>query len=426
MTGVRHSRSGGLALFSAVLLSAGAFASTWLGSPIIAPAASDSRLAVIDNARAAVEKSSTNTTVYGTQRVRPPKAVPPAVPSALIAIAQDRAATLSWDASLNATSYILGRSTASGGPYTTIASGLTSPSHVDAGLTNGTIYFYVVSASNSAGTSTNATQARATPVSMPAPGAVKWPLASSTSDNADPVRYQYAPRRIGGSYDFHAGVDIPAPKGTPVHAIMDGVVTGITLDNGSSGPGNRVLVNHGEQKWVGYLHLDGFAPGIAVGTRLIAGAVLGYVGNTGAVTDHLHLTYMVGLLSESTSESRSKNPLEILPHTAPAGLTAVFTSSNTVELSLPAHQMTVRWIILKGAGQTRLVDYYEVVSKGSTSRNDQSQSGIYLDAAAPPEPDPAARLNFKLTVRPDPVDAFTVERVILKDHKGNVLLDRTR
>jgi hypothetical protein len=189
-----------------------------------------------------------------------------------------------------------------------------------------------------------------------------------------------------------------------------------------------VLVNHGQQKWAGYLHMSAFAPGIAVGTPVRAGQLLGYVGKTGASTNHLHLTYMVGLLSESTSESRSKNPIEILAHAAPTGVSAVFKTdgSNSVEVSLPAHRMSVRWVVLKGGGQTRLVDYYEVVAQGSTNRNTQSQYGIYIDASAPPLPDPAANQNFKLILRPDPVSSFTLERVILKDFKGNTILDQLK
>jgi murein DD-endopeptidase MepM/ murein hydrolase activator NlpD len=351
----------------------------------------------------------------------------PPVPVVFIAVAGHQSAVLSWEPSANAASYTIGRSTTNGGPYTTIATGVTSTSYTDSGLTNGTIYFYVVSAVNSAGSSANATQARVTPVSVPVAGTVLWPLSSSSSANADPIRYQYGPRRIG-EYDFHGGIDIPANEGTPIYAIMDGTVTGITLDNGSTGPGNRVLVNHGQQKWAGYLHMSAFAPGIAVGTPVRAGQLLGYVGKTGASTNHLHLTYMVGLLSESTSESRSKNPIEILAHAAPTGVSAVFKTdgSNSVEVSLPAHRMSVRWVVLKGGGQTRLVDYYEVVAQGSTNRNTQSQYGIYIDASAPPLPDPAANQNFKLILRPDPVSSFTLERVILKDFKGNTILDQLK
>ena len=69
---------------------------------------------------------------------------------------------LSWTASSGAASYNVKRSTTSGGPYTTIASPTTT-SYTDTGLTNGTTYYYVVSAVNAAGESANSTQASATP-----------------------------------------------------------------------------------------------------------------------------------------------------------------------------------------------------------------------------------------------------------------------
>src|SRR5499427_1440989 len=61
---------------------------------------------------------------------------------------------LSWSASSGARSYNVKRSTTSGGPYTTIASPTTS-SYTDTGVTNGTTYYYVVSAVNTAGQSAN-------------------------------------------------------------------------------------------------------------------------------------------------------------------------------------------------------------------------------------------------------------------------------
>ena len=69
---------------------------------------------------------------------------------------------LSWSASTGATSYNVKRSTTSGGPYTTIASPTTT-SYTDTGLTNGTTYYYVVSAVNAAGESANSAQVSAAP-----------------------------------------------------------------------------------------------------------------------------------------------------------------------------------------------------------------------------------------------------------------------
>jgi hypothetical protein len=87
---------------------------------------------------------------------------PPAAPTELTTSAGKAQVSLSWNASTRATSYHVKRSTTSGGPYTRIAAP-TDTSYTDTGLTNGTPYFYVVSALNSAGESANSTQASATP-----------------------------------------------------------------------------------------------------------------------------------------------------------------------------------------------------------------------------------------------------------------------
>src|SRR6185436_19615914 len=71
--------------------------------------------------------------------------------------------SLSWNISSGATSYNLKRSTTSGGPYTTIANSV-NVSYTDSGLVNGTMYYYVVSAANSAGESAYSSQVSAKPV----------------------------------------------------------------------------------------------------------------------------------------------------------------------------------------------------------------------------------------------------------------------
>lgn len=89
---------------------------------------------------------------------------PPATPTGLQAIAGNGQVTLSWNASAGATSYNLKRSMALGGPYTKVGS-LTSTNYTDTGLANGMNYYYVVSAQNAAGESTNSSEGSATPSS---------------------------------------------------------------------------------------------------------------------------------------------------------------------------------------------------------------------------------------------------------------------
>jgi len=67
---------------------------------------------------------------------------------------------------VGAGSYRVKRATTSGGPYTTIASPFTT-SYTDSGLTNGTTYYYVISAVNSAGESPDSSQVSATPQLLP-------------------------------------------------------------------------------------------------------------------------------------------------------------------------------------------------------------------------------------------------------------------
>ena len=87
----------------------------------------------------------------------------PAVPINLTATPHDGRISLSWNPSVGATSYSIKRAAVSGGSYTTIA---TAPGsgYVDASLVNGMTYYYVISASNLAGTSSNSAEVNATPL----------------------------------------------------------------------------------------------------------------------------------------------------------------------------------------------------------------------------------------------------------------------
>jgi fibronectin type 3 domain-containing protein len=90
----------------------------------------------------------------------------PAVPAGLAAAAGNTQVALHWTASSGATGYYLERSTSSGGPYTQISTQATA-NYTDTGLTNGTKYFYEVSAYNSAGQSADSADVSATPALAP-------------------------------------------------------------------------------------------------------------------------------------------------------------------------------------------------------------------------------------------------------------------
>jgi fibronectin type 3 domain-containing protein len=120
----------------------------------------------------------------------PPPAVPPA-PANLTATAGNQQVSLSWTASTGATSYNVKRSTTSGGPYTTISSP-TATTYVDSSVTNGTTYYYVVTAVNASGQSGNSNQASATPT-----GSFS---GTTVSINVLANRHAISPFIYGGSY----------------------------------------------------------------------------------------------------------------------------------------------------------------------------------------------------------------------------------
>lgn len=83
----------------------------------------------------------------------------PAAPAGLnaVAVAHDQI-DLTWDASPGADSYIVKRSISPGGPYTTIALGVTGASFTDGGLFPDTTYYYVVSGVNVNGEGSNSVE----------------------------------------------------------------------------------------------------------------------------------------------------------------------------------------------------------------------------------------------------------------------------
>src|SRR4029077_6057792 len=87
----------------------------------------------------------------------------PSAPTGLVASPGSGSGSLSWNASSGAMSYNIYPGTTSGGGGTTPVAPTASTSYSDAGLTNGTTYYYKVSAANSAGTSAQSGEVSATP-----------------------------------------------------------------------------------------------------------------------------------------------------------------------------------------------------------------------------------------------------------------------
>jgi hypothetical protein len=102
-----------------------------------------------------------------------------ATPTGLAGTNANAASSLTWTATTGATSYKIYRSTTSGSGYTLVNTSMTN-AYSDSGLTNGTPYYYVVSALNNSAESSQSSEATVTPVLAPgAPTSLAGTLASS-------------------------------------------------------------------------------------------------------------------------------------------------------------------------------------------------------------------------------------------------------
>ncbi len=91
----------------------------------------------------------------GSITVQPP--LPPPAPANVSVVNGDAQVTLTWSAAPTATGYNVKRSATAGGPYTSVGTP-SNTSFVDPGLVNGSIYYYVVSASNAGGEGPNSSE----------------------------------------------------------------------------------------------------------------------------------------------------------------------------------------------------------------------------------------------------------------------------
>ncbi|UQU64070.1 M23 family metallopeptidase [Couchioplanes caeruleus] len=96
---------------------------------------------------------------------------------------------------------------------------------------------------------------------------------------------------------LHAGVDLAAPSGTPIHAAGAGIVVSAGAEQGY---GNAVLIDHGNGYLTHYGHMSEITA--KLGQRVRPGDEIGKEGSTGHSTGpHLHF---------EVHEGSYKNPIE--------------------------------------------------------------------------------------------------------------------
>lgn len=102
-------------------------------------------------------------------------------------------------------------------------------------------------------------------------GGYVWPVRGK-------VISSYGPKE-GGLYND--GINIAAPKGTPVAAAADGTVAYVGDDLRSYG--NLVLIRHANGLTTAYAHLNGVS--VRKGDRVVKGQSIGTVGSSGTVSN---------------------------------------------------------------------------------------------------------------------------------------------
>jgi fibronectin type 3 domain-containing protein len=247
----------------------------------------------------------------------------PVAPAALTATSGNTQVTLSWTATSGATSYnvyyatLTGVTTAS----TTKATGLTATAYTIPGLSNGTPYFFVVSAVNSGGESAPSTQVTATPVA-PAPVA---PAALTANPGNAQVALSWTASSGAATYNLYYSLTsgVTAANGVKISGLATTVYTQTGLTNGSTyyyvvtavGPGGESVAS--AQATAKPVAPVAAAPTALTATPGNAQVALAWTASTGATAYNIYYGTSASL---STTSSTKVGSLSGISYTV-AGLT---------------------------------------------------------------------------------------------------------
>jgi murein DD-endopeptidase MepM/ murein hydrolase activator NlpD len=139
--------------------------------------------------------------------------------------------------------------------------------------------------------------------------------------------------RSGGR--FHHAVDIVAADGTPVYAITSGMIH--TLAAWPSA-GISLFLRGQDGRVYGYMHLQGYAPGIVEGKPVQKGELIAYVGHTGINWDAAHLHLQV-YADDSLDRDRLINPYGLLVQLSQGKGVTDWSSPTMARRQIPAAEV---------------------------------------------------------------------------------------
>lgn len=168
----------------------------------------------------------------------------------------------------------------------------------------------------------------------------EWPLIKGSLPDLRGITSTFGESR---NDHFHAGLDI-ASQDEPVQSMADGRILYSRQESDNPfrplpGPGNLIIVDHGQGWWSGYFHLESLAR-IRQG-KVTKDTVIGFTGNTGRSGGaHLHF-----FISKNYGEEFI-NPLEVLPaatdKNAPVVQELIFFTDNGKSSLLPEQEHRIR------------------------------------------------------------------------------------
>jgi hypothetical protein len=186
----------------------------------------------------------------------------------------------------------------------------------------------------------------------------------------------------------HQGNDLMAPKGTPVIAVADGVVT---LHNSGRG-GYMMYLRNASNEWL-YIHLnndvkgnDGkggrktaYARGLRTGMRVRAGQEIGYVGNSGDAeggASHLHF-------EEHSRRGTPHNPYRRLRAAPIVAFSSVAIAGKRSSRQAPTFLGRLAWIAGGDSGRyVRAAIRLTSIRIGSRSVHTKKQVVVRMTATA--------------------------------------------
>lgn len=235
-----------------------------------------------------------------------------------------------------------------------------------------------------------------------------WPLSNSTVPNL--MNTSFGPRCNYSMYDFHDGIDLPAPEGATCYAVCDATV----FRAGPAGTDNyssrHVVLRHvaadGSTLFVNYMHLSAIDPSATtLNAAVTQGQTIGYVGHDDATYDHCHFEIRRG----SNFESSSRHPLHWMPYTDSANFSFSSPAPSATRFNRSGALLAGR--VTFGAGSKEEGDLKRV-------EVDLRNGGAVLSTRA-------VEFDDKTTVQEGPGDefAFTGDIAVEGYQSSNMVLD---